>query len=114
MTRSEAKKLAETVTINELKFMFVNAYGRVKNWEVPSKVNKSISLGASFNIYTNCGLDENTHILAKTNMIRDFGEYLPNYEKKKRLITPLPKIHHEQPNLLGESFYDYDVSTVLR
>ncbi len=114
MTRSEAKKLAETVTVNDLKYMFVTAYGRVKNWEAPSRGNKGLSVGTVFNLFTKGGISEDTHKLAKINMIREFGEYLPNYEKKKRLVLPTPNVYHQKPSLLDESFYDYDISSVLK
>lgn len=95
MNRSEASKLADTVSLDDLKQMFKNAQTGVKDWTAASRVNKGLSLGVTYNILSK-GLNENQsageiHHIAKRNMIWAFGEFLPGYEK------PVPKIKSEIP-----------------
>ena len=83
MSKSEAKKLAETVTISDLRLMFVNAFNTITKWDEPSRINKGMSKGAAYNILGKSGFDGMMHKIAKVNMIREFGEYLPTYKKKE-------------------------------
>jgi len=97
MNRAEARKLAENVTLQDLQFMLNNAANTIKDWTRVSRVNKGMTIGTSFNILSK-SLDKLPHILAITNMIWDFGEYLPNYSKpvtkgKKSTTTP----YHQEP-----------------
>lgn len=107
MTRTEAKKLAEKVSVADLKFMFVNAYSKIRDWSRPSKVNKSMTIGAAFNVLSKCGIDKNMPFIAKLNMIREFGEYLPNYEPPVKKSKNNLNLHHEEPNILDKSFYEF-------
>lgn len=102
MNRNEAKKIAETVTNSELKDMFLNAQSEIKDWTQRSIVNLGMTKGAAFNILSACidkYIYENRtiHILAKTNMVREFGEYLTNYERKYKDKKELPKPVHQEP-----------------
>lgn len=97
MTRSEAKKLALTVSNDDLNTMFLNAYNGISNWYQQSRVNKGMTIGATFNILTKCGLTNKTHVIAKTNMIREFGEFLPNYKKPIRNVKTITHLYHEEP-----------------
>ena len=105
MNRNEAKRLAETVSADDLKKMFINARNKIMDWTQVSRVNKGLSKGTSFNILSKCGIDEKTHILAKINMIWEFGEYLPNYEKevvnKKKAQKPV----HQEPVELNQDWF---------
>jgi len=107
MTRAEAKKLAEKVSVADLKFMFVNAYAKIRDWQKPSRVNKGMTIGTTFNVLSKGGIDSNTHMIAKTNMIREFGEYLPNYEPPVKKTKTNNNIHHEDPIFLDKSFYEF-------
>ncbi len=103
MKRNEAKKIAETVTNLELKEMFLNAQNDIKDWAKTSTVNKGMTKGTAFNILSKGmgnDLTKPIHILAKINMVREFGEYLPNYEKKGKEKKELPKPVHQEPNFL--------------
>ena len=77
MNRNEASKLADNVSLDDLKQMFKNAQTGVKDWTTASRVNKGLSLGVTYNILSK-GLNEKkdaneiAHI-AKTNMIWAFG-----------------------------------------
>lgn len=104
MQRHEAKQIAETVTIQDLRQMFLNAQNSIKDWTTASRVNKGLSLGVAFNILSQ-GIGDHTtadniHILAKTNMIREFGEYLPGYEKPARKLKSTSKVQHQDPVFL--------------
>jgi len=85
------------ITLQDLQFMLNNAANTIKDWTRVSRVNKGMTIGTSFNILSK-SLDKLPHILAITNMIWDFGEYLPNYSKpvtkgKKSTTTP----YHQEP-----------------
>ena len=108
MRRSYAKQLAEGVTNQELREMFYNAQRSLTQWggwEKVSKVNKSISTATAFNILS-CGVDSEDFLdqriapIAKFNMIREFGEYLPNYQTEQTRTKPNIKITHHEPKFL--------------
>ena len=99
MNRYDAKTIAEDITNEQLKQMFDTAKAEIKNWEKVSNVNKSFSKGTAWNILVaNFDINHNYHILAKINMIREFGEYLPNKlkpRKKEKRIEQKPV--HQKP-----------------
>jgi hypothetical protein len=108
MKRSYAKKLAEDVTNQELKEMFYNAQKSITqsgDWGKVSKVNKSLSVSTAFNILS-CGVDSDEFLdqkiapIAKLNMIREFGEYLPNYQPEQARTKPNINITHHEPKFL--------------
>lgn len=108
MKKSYAKKLAESVTNQELREMFYNAQRSITqwgNWEKASKVNKSLSIGTAFNILS-YGVDSDEFMdqkitsIAKFNMIREFGEYLPNYQPEQTKVKSNIKITHHEPKFL--------------
>ncbi len=84
MNKSDARKIAETITNIQLQEMFNSAKNNIIDWNVVSDVNKSITKGFGWNILAK-DFDINTkyHILSKTNMIREFGDYLPEELKIK-------------------------------
>jgi hypothetical protein len=101
MNRYEAKKLAETVSIEDLQQMFRNAEIKIKDWEKVSRVNKGMTKGTAYNIlatniFEKTSIDQ-VHILGRTNMILEFGEFLPGYskqvKKQKQTINPI----HQEP-----------------
>jgi len=104
MNRNEAKELAQTVSIYELKEMFVNAQNGITDWTKISSVNKGLTKGTSFNILTTGGINKDTHMMARINMIREFGEWLPNYQKKLSVIREQPIPIHQEPIKLPEDF----------
>jgi hypothetical protein len=95
MDRNEARKLAETVSNEEIAQMFLNAQKSITDWTKVSGVNKGLTKGTSFNILSKEGVSK--HILGRTNQIWEFGEFLPNYQRpvkqKKPTITPT----HQEP-----------------
>lgn len=106
MNRHEAKKLAETVTLEDFKQMFLNAQSQIKDWTMPCRVNKGMSLGAAFNILSKNVMDrtsiKETHPIAIKNCIWAFGEYLPGYEKTVKAERAAIVVHHEEPNLIKQ------------
>lgn len=85
MTKYEAKRLAETVTLEDLKSMFRNAQENITDWTRTSRVNKGATIGMTYNILAfaedhYASIDE-VGLIARKNMIWEFGEYLPGYEK---------------------------------
>lgn len=98
MRRSDARKIAETITNEQLVQMLNEAKQKVTNWNEPSIVNKCFTKGVAWNILgANFDTNIEHHILAKTNMIREFGNYLPDElkPKKKEKVKIIP--FHQDP-----------------
>ena len=98
MRRSDARKLAEIVTNEQLKEMFDNAKVGIKDWTKVSSCNLGFTKGVAWNILAkDFDVTHTHHILAKTNMVREFGEFLPGELKqkvtrnKRNIINP---VHH--------------------
>lgn len=107
MNRRKARILAEKVSNETLEIMFKNAKKGIKDWKKVSNVNKGATKGYSWNLFAHrFDVNQEHHILAKTNMIREFGEYLP----KNFLQDNLPKnqksnsieLMHQQPKFNNE------------
>jgi len=106
MNRKDAKEIAETVSLEDLKQMFIKAQNSIKDWTQVSNVNLGLSKGVAFNILSK-GIDKHTsakeiHIMGKTNMVREFGEYLPNYEKKIKPKKTYPAPSHQEPIFINQ------------
>lgn len=98
MKRNEARNLADTITNQQLFDMLEKAKIGIKDWTKVSLVNKSMTKGTAWNILgKDFDVNKEYHILAKTNMIREFGEFLPEElkPKKKEKIKIVP--HHQEP-----------------
>lgn len=97
MNRQLAKQIAEKVTLEDLKQMFVNAKNETTDWTKVSNVNLGMTKGTAYNIlsikkeYTSIN---EIHIMGRINMIREFGEFLPNLEIYN---PPKPKKEHIKP-----------------
>ena len=102
MNKHEAKQLAETVTLDNLKAMFHNAKQNITDWARISRVNKGATIGTTYNILAfepdrYASIDE-IHIIARKNMIWEFGEYLPDYEKAvAKTKTGQTTVVHQEP-----------------
>ena len=101
MNRTDAKKIAETITFEQLEKMFSNAKEKITDWEKVSTVNKQMTKGMAWNILFR-GLDEAmTHrALGVKNMIWEFGDYLDDELKikKKPKAKRNIEVHHQEPN----------------
>lgn len=85
MNKYNARKIAETITNEEIIIMFKRARKNIKNWDAKSIVNKDFSKGVIWDILTkNFDVDKKYHVLAKTNMVREYGEYLPEHLLNKK------------------------------
>ena len=99
MNRTDARRIAETITNQQLKEMFDSAKENIKDWTTTSSVNKGFTKGLAWNILTAAfDVNEEQHILSKTNMIREFGEFLPNslkVKEKTKEISPMSSIQRD-------------------
>ena len=99
MNRSQARKIAETITNEQLVGMFKRAKNGITNWEKPSTVNKGCSKGVAWNILVkDFDVNGEHHILAKTNMVREFSEYLPEELKPSKIKKKTITTTHQNPN----------------
>ena len=98
MNRSDAKKIAETITNQELSEMFTNAKTNISDWTKVSNVNKGMSKGVAWNILaSDFDVDKKYHNMAKVNMVRDFGEFLPDNFKPAKKTKPSINVVHQEP-----------------
>ena len=100
MNRRNAREIAERITGDQLQKMFDNAKAGVKDWQKISFVNKGLTKGFAWNILAkNFDPTKYHHILAKTNMIREFGEFLPDELKVGSKLRSGPSVHplHQDP-----------------
>lgn len=100
MTKSEAMRLAATMTLDQLQQMFRNAEESITDWEKPSRINPSLSVGAAFNVLK-CVAEQKSSDLAIRNALLEFGQYRPGAERSdrtsKRGGTP---VMHQDPQPL--------------
>lgn len=99
MNRSDAKKIAEIITNEQLAEMFLRAKEGIKDWTVRSAVNSSFSKGSAWNILAaTFDVGKRYHYLAKKNMVWEFGDFLDEDLKlPKKPKKQLPEIHHQSP-----------------
>lgn len=99
MTKTEAKKLAETITTEEILELREAVKQGITNWKERARVNKLMTKGLAFNILlANLNADTKLHFLAKRNILLEFGDFLPGRLKpiKKRKVH-LPAPVHQEP-----------------
>lgn len=100
MNRNDARKIAETITNEQLQQMFDTARAKITDWTKVSACNLGITKGVAWNILAkNFDVTANHHILAKTNMIREFGEFLPNEFKPQKKNRKIQVPVHQNPQL---------------
>ena len=98
MNRSDAKKIAETITNEELGEMFTNAKANISDWTKVSNVNKGMSKGVAWNILaSDFDVEKKYHNMAKVNMVREFGEFLPDQLKPAKKTKPSINVVHQEP-----------------
>lgn len=113
MNRTDAKKIAQTITNEQLLEMFNNAKLGIKDWTKVSSVNKGITKGTAWNILAkDFDVNKKHHILGKINMIREFGEFLPEELKpEKKTRKKYTDLIHQEPILYAN--YTYGVVAPL-
>jgi hypothetical protein len=101
MNKKDAKLIAEKISNKELSEMFQRAKESITDWEKVSNVNKGMTKGVSWNVLaSNFDINHKYHILAKVNMVREFGEFLPDDMKPKKKTTKTKnKPFHQDPKL---------------
>jgi len=98
MNRRDARTIADTITNQQLADMLESAKNGIQDWTKRSAVNKSFSLGVSWNILgKDFDPEKNHHTLAKKNMIWEFGDFLPDELKPSKNKKSLPKVQHQEP-----------------
>ena len=100
MNKSNAKKIAETITFIQLQEMFNSAKEKITDWTVVSNVNKQMSKGTAWNIlFASLKPEMMAHPMAIKNMIWEFGDYLPNNLKiqKKSNDKSAVIVTHQEP-----------------
>jgi hypothetical protein len=98
MERSKARHIAETITNEQLKEMLDRAKENIKDWSKVSTVNKGITKGTAWNILgSNFDVSKEHHILTKTNMVREFGEFLSEDLKPKKKEKVKIIAFHQDP-----------------
>lgn len=100
MNRTRAREIAQTITNEQLSQMFESAKAGIKDWTRVSDVNKGMTKGTAWNILA-ADFDPTIEhpVMGKTNMIREFGDYLPNSikfpQKEKKKYEPKLPTHQE-------------------
>lgn len=106
MRRSDAKKIAEKISNEDLMSMVENAKNSIFDWTKIAACNKSLTKGTAWNILCkDFTLTSYVHILGKINMIREFGEYLPEQLKPIKK----PKYIVENPIHQDPIFLEHDI-----
>lgn len=103
MNRAYAEIVVKTITKEQLKQMVLNAKDKITDWKKPSVVNLSATIGTTWNILTpwvfkDVYLDNIGHS-HMVNLIREFGEYLPEDLKPIMHKSPESEIElvHQEP-----------------
>ena len=98
MNKNDAKKIAKTITNEQLQQMFKDAKTKITDWTKVSNVNKGLTKGASWNILAkDFDVTAKHHILVKTNMVREFGEFLPAKLKPQKKVRQFQPPTHQDP-----------------
>lgn len=103
MNRQEAKLLAETLTAEQVgETLLATQYG-IKDWKAPTSLNKGLSFGYAYNLYSKIDWTKNQGNIVKWNFLVIFGDFLPGYQKPiKAAATGTRYVHHEEPNFKTE------------
>ncbi len=99
MNRKDAKLIAKTITFEQMFKMLDNAKKLTTNWRETSRVNMAMTKGTAWNMLarpfmTNNDVDE----YSKYYLIYEFGDYLPDdlkIKKVKKVNYTIP--HHQEP-----------------
>lgn len=103
MNRAYAEIIVDTITNEQIKEMVINAKNTITDWKKPSVVNLSATIGTTWNILTPFVFKEFSMLNMsrgwKVNLIREFGEYLPEDLKPKTHKSPNSEIElvHQEP-----------------
>lgn len=101
MNRTDANKIAETISSEHLLRMFQAAKENITDWTRRSRVNQSMTIGTAWNLLAkDFSVHTNYSTHGISNMILEFGDYLPDYLKPNREKTEkeLPEPIHQEPD----------------
>lgn len=104
MNKADAKKIAASISRQQLSEMMSRAKLGVTDWTVASSVNPMLSKGSAWNIfYPVFTSGRPMSMPATTNMVWEFGDFLPDDLKPKKTKRAKPQTapHHEDP-VFGE------------
>ena len=102
MNKADAKRIAESITNEQLAAMFERAKAGINDWEKVSAVNPGMTKGTAWNILSAAFVASGgtrQRQLAITNMVWEFGDFLDESlkpAKKTRQTAAAP--YHQQPN----------------
>lgn len=103
MNKREAKRLAEENYLTEeiVKQTLLNAKTNLKDWTKPTSLNKGLSYGYAYNLYSKIDVANSKGTIIKYNFLVIFGDYLDGYIKPEKNKSKKPiYVHHEKPNFL--------------
>lgn len=94
----QSKKIACVITHEQLNQMFENAKKAEIEWRSCSVLNPTMTKGAVWNVLYPAFLNGPNRHASVGNMVREFGEFLPEEIKPKKKPAP-EKInpYHEEP-----------------
>lgn len=101
ITKKEALEIAHNISNDNLETMFMNAMEGIEEWGETSYVNKGMTKGTSWNILAqNFDPEEKYGYSAKCNMVREFGNFLPEDLRVKNPPESIFKVNviHQEPN----------------
>lgn len=101
MNKADAKKIADTVTREQLAAMFDKAKVSITDWAKPTTMNPGISYGAAWNMmYPLFVKGIRLGPLVTTNILWVFGDYLDDAlkpAKKDQRKSPAINVFHQEP-----------------
>jgi hypothetical protein len=95
MNKSKAKAILDQITNEHIEIMFKNAKRNISNWEQISVLNKSFTKAMAWEILSK-SFDKKSrlHEAQKLNLIREFGEYLPEgayvIKQREKVVNDCP------------------------
>ncbi|REC56976.1 hypothetical protein DRF62_02120 [Chryseobacterium piscium] len=98
MDKTHAKQLSLRLDNYHLKQMLDKAKEEIKDWTVASKINKGLSKGTVWNILANnFEVDKHLNNIVKYNLIREYGEFLPEslQPRKKQSKPEIIPVHQD-------------------
>lgn len=102
MNKTDAKKIAETVTNEQLSRMLSLARVGITKWDAISNVNKGMTKGAVWNILSDSFDPKGCYsYIAKVNMVREFGEFIVvEFMLPEKVAKKFVKPFHQEPREL--------------
>jgi CheY-specific phosphatase CheX len=100
MNKAAAKKIAASITRDQLSEMMQSAKLRISDWTAVSSVNPYVSKGKAWNIFYPVFVSGRAmSIPAITNMVWEFGDYLADDLKPKKSVPSKHSVLplHEEP-----------------